>query len=273
MTTVKKIGRYLTADAEGCLIPDVSAENIQPRWQPLVRAVIDYAAANNDMLSLYLRGSVPRGSAVDGASDLDLIAIIREEASKPDVREIRYKLLQAFPFCQNIEWIAHRPSDLARITPPQTIPYLVALLKTQALHLWGENFVGHFPPVKPGVNTMFHTFQFEKKWQRYPSWLGAARTQADIDTLCVWMGKRILRTAFELAAREKPIFTRDIYPCYEVAAAAYPEMKGQLYAVLELTIGQNAPSQKILKIFSPAANFLIQEKNRIFPDLSATSRE
>ena len=72
---------FLDTDDEGYLISDSSAAKIVPPWSEAV----DYARQlevrrlGGRLHSLYLRGSVARGRAIAGRSDLDLFAVLFDD--------------------------------------------------------------------------------------------------------------------------------------------------------------------------------------------------
>lgn len=253
---ISEIGGYLATDAEGYLIPDGSWDKIQPHWQALVKKIIHFTEQQQDenLLSLYLRGSVPRGLAVDYVSDLDLVFLAKEKVeNQPEpIKQFKKELLEQFPFCKGIEWPVYGMDELAQKWPP-----LAVMIKTQCLFLWGQDVTRDMPKHKPGREMMSQVFWLEKDWATYQAKLDAEETQAGIDARCLWMGKILLRSVFELSTLQTPRFTRDLYWCYAGAADIFPEMKDTLYAVLELALQKNIPREKILPIFTPVADFAI----------------
>jgi hypothetical protein len=266
---IKKIGRYLAVDGEGFILPDVAKHLISPQWQALIDDIIRYTEENdaNNIVSLYIRGSVPRGLAIDFVSDLDLIFIAKicEQKLPPHIIAFREALLQKHPFCNGIEWSIDAVEVLQIDSSANEAPYLRKLLKTQALHVWGIDVAKDFPKVKPGKEMLSHTPGFTGEWGEFEQRITDKETQDEINRLTLWMGKRILRTAFEIASLGTNLFTRDLYYCYEAAAKKYPEIADALYKVLEISLEQNKPRDEILKIFSPVAIFLI-ERIKSLPD-------
>lgn len=260
---IKKLGRYLEVDMDGFLIPDVSKQHIPENWQRLIDEIITFVENNavDSLVSLYLRGSVPRGLAVDHISDLDLIFITKdfEEESSPEIMAFKNELLVRYPFCIGIEWSMEPLPDLAAKPPLSEDRHLANLLKTQSLHLWGQDIAKDFPKVKPGIDMVTHAFRFEKEWREFPKRITSAPDQEKVTRLCRWMGKRILRTAFELVALDRPVFTRDMYLCYETTAEKYPEIGQGLYAVLALSLRHEPTADQVLKTFTPVAEFIIEK--------------
>jgi len=253
---IQRMGRYLTVDAEGYLVPDMSKDLIPPHWMAMINDIIAFVEQqkNDNILSIYLRGTLP---PVDGLSDLDLVFVVRNSSVKLSKKEFEAQLIARYPFCTDIEWMVSLEERFKEPKPGQDYPYVAGLLKTQSVHLWGHDYVAHLPKVKPGRAMMTHTPNFEWEWAEFLTVLPQLETQDQIDKECRWIGKRILRTAFEIVSLKRLIFTRDLYLCYETVAAEYPYMKTALYDVLELTLGTGASREEILNVFTPVAEFLL----------------
>ncbi len=84
MIEIQKHGAVLHTDPDGYLIPDVSLDNIVPPWDEAVDFIKNaYIGHLGESLhSVYIRGSVARGLAVEGISDLDSFALARGYPSK-----------------------------------------------------------------------------------------------------------------------------------------------------------------------------------------------
>src|SRR3954469_3305482 len=110
MHEIEKGGIILETDAEGHLIPDASLERIVSPWREAVDAAraIEVSRLGPHMHSLYLRGSVARGTALAGRSDIDMFAVLFDDRSSPapPVRwpqEQTEAFLQRFPFVTSVE--------------------------------------------------------------------------------------------------------------------------------------------------------------------------
>lgn len=253
------IGRYLATDAQGFIIPDVSHSHIMPPWDSLVKASLDLIATHApNITSVYIRGSVPRGLAVEGISDLDLILIGSvDDAAQEQMDLFDQSLAARFPFCTGIEWGVVSLGDLQKIYPPHILAYDQSLLKTQGLLLAGIDVVKDIAPLKIDINMTSHAFSIEKEWQQYPQWLMEAETPVACKHECRWMAKRIIRTAFELHMQQAGVFTRDLYLCYETAAKYMPETAKSLYKVLELAIEPTDDGNAIIRTMTPAMKAII----------------
>ncbi len=252
---------YLKINNDGTVVPDMSYELIAPHWRTLIAEFIRWIEIYypKQVLSLYLRGSVPRGLALDGFSDLDIIAIMPNDAPAPiDITKFAPALLQRHSFCKNIDCSSWREENVLALKPPRRYPHLAMVLKTQALHLVGHELVASLPPVKPGFDMISHAFDLPYEWAEFATAL-PTQTNAQLLLSCPWMGKRLLRTAFELAALDLGIFTRDLADCAAIACQTWPALTESFEQTLQLCHSPAADTQKIMASFQPLATHLLHE--------------
>jgi uncharacterized protein len=81
---IRPIGGFQPLDADGFLINTASIEKIAPQYLPIIQQVVSKVQQmyEKKWLSIYLKGSVLRGLAIDYISDLDILVIHKEMISK-----------------------------------------------------------------------------------------------------------------------------------------------------------------------------------------------
>ena len=97
-------------DPEGYIVPEADLANVQPAYRGVPEAAADLLVRELGprLHSGYLYGSVVRGNAVPGRSDLDLVAVLWTPAEAADrLAASRVAVGAAFP-----EWA--EPSDAPR---------------------------------------------------------------------------------------------------------------------------------------------------------------
>ncbi|EKQ70036.1 hypothetical protein OsccyDRAFT_0296 [Leptolyngbyaceae cyanobacterium JSC-12] len=108
MNVIQPLGRRLLTDPEGYLINKCHWDDIQPPWLSLVLDLRErYVTLLSDRLhSLYLHGSDPRGLAISDVSDLDSVAILREQI-KPELEDslnsLQIQLAKQYSFCSKLD--------------------------------------------------------------------------------------------------------------------------------------------------------------------------
>ncbi|WP_248750086.1 nucleotidyltransferase domain-containing protein [Pseudomonas sp. MWU15-20650] len=145
MSTVLPTG----VDAQGIVLR-VGDAAIQPEFQPvLADACATLAQAGLGLLGIYVYGSVARGDASPGESDLDLTLILGEPPDS-SVREsldrLRQALEQRHPSVTKIDFDI---GDRAEVLAPEHQPKWGFWLKHHCRCVWGEDLSLHFEGFKP----------------------------------------------------------------------------------------------------------------------------
>lgn len=89
-------------DPEGYIVPEADLANVQPEYRGIPEAAADLLVRElgRRLHSGYLYGSVVRGNAVPGRSDLDLVAVLRSAVEPADRRaaaRVERGLVARFP--------------------------------------------------------------------------------------------------------------------------------------------------------------------------------
>ncbi|MBF2056077.1 MAG: nucleotidyltransferase domain-containing protein [Cyanobacterium sp. T60_A2020_053] len=78
-TQIKAYGRFFRKNNQGEFLNDCDFHNLSSPWYELVKAwqkgCLNLFGSN--LISLYLRGSIPRGLAIENCSDLDSIVVVK----------------------------------------------------------------------------------------------------------------------------------------------------------------------------------------------------
>lgn len=260
---IKPIGSFFQTDVDGFIVNTTSPEKIQSAWLPAVEMVRDaYKKHFGERLhSVYIRGSVAKGEAIDNISDIDSFAVvtlshddIETSWSKDFVREI----IEQFPFVVGVETGAIPLEELKGHKGDRI------MIKTQSICVYGENLADTLPPLKPGIDTAQHIKGIEREINKTKEWLQEERTNEEVERHCTWIMKRIIRSGFELVMERSQKYTRDLYPCYEGFSGYYPEKKEEMYEVLELAIEPTSDKKEIIAILDNLGNWLVKEVKIIF---------
>jgi hypothetical protein len=233
-------------------------EKLQPHWRALLEEMTEVYRARygRNLHSVYVRGTVAKGSAVDGISDLDTFALVHEgeeEFQEEWSAGPRQKLVEKYPFCTGIECIVLPLKSLKKTKPPKTVNPWKRLIKTQSLCVYGEDLSPTIPPLKPGLEMVAHLFDLEKDLPNDEE-LATFRKRD-----CIWLMKRIVRSGFELVMEEAQTFTRDLYPCYEIFARFYPEKEPEMRRALELALFPSEEPQEVKKVIGGLGLWLAEK--------------
>jgi hypothetical protein len=236
---VRPIGRAVPVDARGCVVNPCTREQIAEPWLGAVHTALALIrmALDASLHSVYLRGSVPRGTAVANLSDLDLVCVLSSPPpplSRSWSATIDARIRQHHPFCAGVDL---RVVSRERLMEPERSAALRFLLKTQAICIEGEDLTSQWEDVPLA--------QANISLRALPASLSAVRafmhTHPDGEPeerlrRCRWIAKKIVRAGFELVAQRERAYTRDLYPCWEALSRHHPDKAHDMYQTLRLAL-------------------------------------
>ena len=217
-------------DGQGLIAREGSLARVPHAFRPVVAAARDRTADifGERLHSAYLYGSIPRGTARVGRSDLDLLIALREEPT--DVDRAAAGALDA-ALDREFEQIdgsgtllvsrAQVLSDLER----HDLGWFLACLCTPLL---GADLAGHLPRYRPDSllarETNGDLAVCLPRWQRLIAEATAPGAPPGAVRVRVrGISRRIVRTGFTLVMPRWDGWTSDLYEMAEAFAAYYPE--------------------------------------------------
>lgn len=219
----------------GSVINEASIDKIQSEYVPLLEEISDFYKRDlgENLLSIYIRGSVSVGRAIFGISDVDSVAIMRESVSEEQQKKIfRFSLdLQnKYPFVTLVDMTA---ISLDELLNKKDFSNLQIYLKTQSVLLYGEDIVATIGEVKPGRELALSMYgdlpEKLRELQDYFSGIGPEKTYLGeprtVEFWCVWTMRTILRSALGLVMINEPVYSQDLVTCAETFSSWYPEYK------------------------------------------------
>jgi hypothetical protein len=231
MIAPRRMGRVIMPDAQGYIQPDVTREHIAEPWKTPISYITGALMATGAVSAVYLRGSVPRGLAIEGVSDIDIVYLSDSDLS-PVERSAATHIANAFGFMQKVECLRLDTDTLGRIIPPRKRPPCHMMIKTQCLFLAGTDIAPAIAPFRPGLEMMSHAFDLAGEYAVLPQLFENAETDAMRTQIQHWIARRIVRAGFEITMDRAPCFTRDLYLCCAQFAVFFPDYADRMRAVL-----------------------------------------
>ncbi|WP_372364991.1 hypothetical protein [Candidatus Uabimicrobium sp. HlEnr_7] len=259
------MGTFLKVDQQGNIIKEASIDKIQSQWLPIVEEVKNtyLNQYGTSLHSVYIRGSVVRGEAVENISDVDTLAIIKLAKKDIDVsweKNFNEKLKKDYPFCTGVE-ICAIPFDERNVSD---IPLMI---KVHGVCIYGEDLNNEFKNIKIGIPAMVHTPLLGKDIQYLRQMLAKDNNDHFYEEKCRWIAKRILRTSFEILMEREKKYTRDLDLCYDVFSKYYPEQCEEMKKVLELALKPTSDKNKIAEMLDSIGLWLVNKVDVEYPDL------
>jgi uncharacterized protein len=240
---IREIGTYFEKDSEGYLINPAAPEKIQEEWRPIVKDIVEaYKTHYGESLdAVYVRGSVGKGEAVAGISDVDTFAYVnlpKEEIKTDWMKKTEEELLEKYKFVQGVELSA----DPTEVTKDDV------LFIRQSACVYGNDLNNVLPKIKVGKDTLGHVYWFGEDMKKFDEWISTPQDSENIRSKCTWLMKRFLRTGIELTMERAGLYTRDLYPCYKVFAEYYPDKESEMKEALYFAINPAADVEVLKRI-------------------------
>ncbi len=250
-------GSYFKIDQKGYLINPTSEEKVQDRWLPLITDVIEVykQTYGKDLINVYIRGSVAKGEATEGVSDLDSFAFVNissENIQYKWMREMRRELMAKYPFTTDIEF------DIL----PKDQSVKKAILLIQSLCVYGKPIV--LSKLKVGLGMALHAPNFSVRMKHAGEKLEKENDPKKLQVICTWIMKGLLRTGFEITMDRSQTYTRDLYPCYKTFSEFYPEQETQMREVLYYALNPTSDKEHIESILNNFGTWLLKETRSKF---------
>lgn len=225
---MKPIGTYYPIDAEGRVQNRASTDNIRPPWDELVEEVIAVYRTQlaDDLHSVWIRGSVPAGTAVEGVSDLDSFAFCLNSnpfwSSPTWAGSAAAQLSSKYPFVQGIEFI----TTPWRANISTKYPQLLPMIKTQAVQIAGQKIN------LPGPQPHLRDLKRNGRWIE-DDWKAFKQRNDDSEAMRTFI-KTFIRGTFEEIMEREGKYATDLYPCIESISIYRPDWREDLEEMVEI---------------------------------------
>jgi Nucleotidyltransferase domain len=230
---------------------------LQLEYRKVVSDILEfYQEIFGDIIhSVYLRGSVAKGTAIPFFSDIDTIALV----SKPVTEERKNKRYEVSSLiCAKHDFIAGVEMHFEDI-PHLEEHRLQFMLKTQCICIFGTDVIPSLREFKPCKDAYAHIFKIIEDIKNTELELGADIGSNETREICGWIMRRIVRTGFELVMERDQSYSRDLYPNYQRFILYYPQMAQQMRKALELAINPTDDPGNIIECMNSLKLFLTNE--------------
>ncbi|CAK3110876.1 Nucleotidyltransferase domain-containing protein [Vibrio crassostreae] len=245
-------------DKDGFIENLYSSKNIAPEFQGVVSAVIDSLLSGlpNQIDGIYLYGSVPRGTAVVGHSDLDVSIVLNTPISQKENRVFKHfsdTIPKAYPQVSKLDI---DPGCLSEILQPQEKFHWQFWLKHCCCCVWGNDLSIEFPQYKPSIeiaqalNGDLSTFLE----QMTPSF----ESMSDADVTKV-IGKKLVRAAYYFIAKKDGSWYTNLSQCTAVAKRYYPNQSDGIELAHQYALGNLTSKTEAFELYERLSTELIRE--------------
>jgi len=238
-------------DANGYIVSDVSKDKIERVFMPCIQESIGYLKKvfHDQLHSVYLYGSVARGEAIVGKSDLDLIALFYSQLTSDklgELEEIAEKLSQKYRSLVREVGIAVAYYD-DTFSPANY--YESAFLKEICVCLDGEDVGEQFGPYKltPEIAISFNG-DIEVSLHRALKRIETSATN-DFKTYTQGFARKLIRTYYSMVMVRSQIWTTRIHEQAEVFVEHFPEKEGTVRTLIRWITDPPSVKEDVYKLF------------------------
>lgn len=219
-------------EQDGTIAREGALDRVPEAFAPVVdaaRARIAGAFGTTRLHSAYLYGSIPRGTAVPGVSDLDLLLALHDEpteADRADAKRIEVSLDRSFPQVNGVGILVSDSRTLLSDLERHDLGFFVACLCTPLL---GDDLAEQLPDYRP--TTLLARETNGDVALALPRWRARAAdavTDSARKALSRGVGRRLVRTGFTLIMPRWGGWTSDLDESAELFGVYYPERVEQM---------------------------------------------
>jgi hypothetical protein len=217
---------------DGTIRREGSLSRLPAAFTPMVEAARAHIADAFDATQLhsaYLYGSIPRGTAIPGVSDLDLLLALRAEPTEADratARSVEAALNASSDLIDGVGILLFGTGTLLSEIERNDLGFFLACLCTPLL---GDDLADRLPRYRPtpllARETNGDLCLSLPRWRRRAA---AATTDAERRNLGRGAARRIVRSGFTLVMPRWGGWTSDLQECAEIFGRYYPERAEQM---------------------------------------------
>ncbi|MEV6480935.1 nucleotidyltransferase domain-containing protein [Streptomyces sp. NPDC051576] len=254
-------------DAQGYIEREGSLGRVPHAFRPVVATARDrlidvYGGRLN---SAYLYGSIPRGTARVGHSDLDLLVVTRQEPTAEDRSEasgLGEALDKEFPEIDGVGTLLYGRTRLLSELETYDLGWFVACLCTPLL---GEDLAEYLPRYRP--DSLLARETNGDLALLLPRWRERIASAEDTDearrSLVRFMSRHLVRTGFTLVMPRWNGWTSDLGEMAEAFGAYYPERAEQLRTAAVLGYEPTGDAGVLLSYVDDLGPWLAEEYARV----------
>jgi uncharacterized protein len=223
-------------DADGYILPEADLANVQPEYAgvPEEAARLLVGELGSRLHSGYLYGSIVRGNAVPGRSDVDLVVVLREPPSDQDRTgggRVERALLQRFPL---LAGAGVGLTHLQEVRSPQQRYGLQVFLRELSVCVCGPDLRPGLPRTRPSaaVAAGFHQ-DTGLVLDRAREALASSSDPEVVRRACRVASRRMVQGAFAVVMARDGVWATVLEEQAAAVAAAFPRWAQAVWRAAE----------------------------------------
>lgn len=137
---------------------------------------------------------------------------------------------------------------------------LAFVAKTQSACLFGNDIRELIEAYKPSEKIAFHAKQLSSDLRVARQQCIENNTPKEIERLCGWVARRIVRSGFELTIKKNQdaVYTRDLIPCYRYFSFHFPQHSADMWRTVQLAINPTNDKYELLYLIDHFGSQLVR---------------
>ncbi|WP_212998732.1 nucleotidyltransferase domain-containing protein [Winogradskya consettensis] len=237
-------------------------EGVPADFAPVVAAARTRIASTfgpERLHSAYIYGSIPRGTATPGVSDLDLMLALREEPGekeRADARTLEIDLDRYFPQIDGAGILLFSTRTLLSDLERHDLGFFTACLCTPLVgDDLAEQLPAYFPTSLLARETNGDLGLVLPEWRR--------RLAVNDPALSRVLARRLIRTGFTLVMPRWGSWTSDLERSTDIFAGYYPDHAGQMRDALRVARNPAGDHTTLLTLIDELGEWLAAEYTRV----------
>jgi predicted nucleotidyltransferase len=253
-------------DRHGFILPEVSLARVRPPYAPVIAALSEQCRVVflSDLHSLYLTGSVVKGTARPGQSDLDALAVLQVAptlAHEESAQRIADAVAERFPFVTEASLLLACREAILSEEQRNDMGFFV---KSLCICVAGEDLGEHLPRYRPSVALACGTngnirLLLDDRRRR----LVSTSDPADVAAICRGIMRKIVRTGFTLIMPRYQGWTSDLERSASIFASYYPCQSAAMQEALILAQVPSTEKTPVLAVIDTFGAWLADEYDRV----------
>ncbi|WP_164217059.1 nucleotidyltransferase domain-containing protein [Virgibacillus sp. YIM 98842] len=251
-------------DQNGYILSDVAADKISADYDACIKESVHQLSKlfPKKLHSVYVYGSVARGDAAYGTSDLDLLALFHgtlQKVDKEEVKGLSQKLSETYHYLVRDVGVAM--ADYDYVIHPMNY-YEQAFLKELCVCVHGEDLRGRFGPYKlsPEVAISFNG-DIGEVLDRTMKRLSSA-AEKDFKILTQNFARKLIRTCYSMVMARSQIWTTRLREQSEVFIQYFPDKEPTIRTLLKWIEEPPANREHIYQFFVSEGKWLTDNFNQ-----------
>ena len=235
-------------DKQGFIRNVYSSNNIQPEFKVVVDAVVSELCYRlpEQVDGIYLYGSVPRGNAIVGSSDLDVSIILTTPISQKEEQvfnELSAAIPKEYPEVSKLDI---DPGYLNSVLESKEKYHWQFWLKHCCCCIWGNDLSARFSSYKPSIEIAQALNGDLLTFLEQMSFGYTGMSDANVAKV---LGKKLLRAAYYFVAAKDCSWYTDLSQCVEVAKRYYPVQSDDLELAYQYATGRLESKTEAIELY------------------------